>query len=161
MILHASAAFVKRFKCSVSDAGPWRGSAPGMDRWSCHFVRLGTLPVVVAMHDATLYALVLRVAGMKTFEDFCQGFLLRVAEVWQQHGAAFDPANQTVVVLPRADRSRIGSMNDAIMGFRWQLSRGDSPDKLEALSNRTPYKAIGYQFPGELLGQMLREPPGN
>lgn len=161
MILHASADFVKRFKCSVSNTGPWSDLPPGLDHWSCHFVRLGTLPVVVAMHDVTLYVLVLRVAGVKTFEDFWRGFLLRVAEVWAQNGAAFDPANQTVAVLPRTDRSRIGSMNDAILGFRWLLSQGDPPDDLGALSNQTPYKAIGYQFPGSLLRQLLGGPPGD
>ena len=155
MILHASAAFAKRFKCAVSAAGPWRGQGRRIDEWSCHYVRLGTMPVVVAMHDATLYTLVIPVTGVKTFGDFWQRFLLRVAETWAGYDAELDPANQAVVVLPRTDRSRIGSMNDAIRGFRWHRAHGDAQDSLEARANRTPYKAIDYAYPVDLLERML------
>ena len=155
MILHASAAFVKRFKCSVSAAGPWSVQGRRIDEWSCHYVRLGTMPVVVAMHDATLYVLVVPVTGVKTFGDFWRLFLLRVAETWVEYGAEFDPVNQTVIVLPRTDRTRIGSMNDAIQSFRWHRAHGDKQDGLEARANRMPYKAIDYAYPVDLLERML------
>ena len=155
MILHASAAFVKRFKCAVSAAGPWHGQGRRIDEWSCHYVRLGTMPVVVAMHDATLYTLVIPVTGVKTFGDFWRLFLLRVAGTWAAYGAEFDPANQTVIVLPRTDRTRIGSMNDAIQRIRWHRAHGDEPDGLEASANRMPYKAIDYTCPVDLLERML------
>ena len=155
MILHASAAFVKRFKCAVSAADPWHGQGRRIDEWSCHYVRLGTMPVVVAMHDATLFTLVIPVTGVKTFGDFWRLFLLRVAGTWAAYGAEFDPANQTVVVLPRTDRTRIGSMNDAIQRFRWHRAHGDEPDGLEASANRMPYKAIDYSCPVDLLERML------
>ena len=155
MILHASADFAKRFKCAVSAAGPWRGQGRRIDAWSCHYVRLGQMPVVVAMHDATLYTLVIPVTGVKTFGDFWRLFLLRVAETWAAYGAEFDAANQTVVVLPRTDRTRIGSMNDAVRGFRWNGAQGDALESLEAAANRTPYKAIDYAYPADLLERML------
>ena len=60
-----------------------------------------------------------------------------------------------MVVLPRTDRTRIGSMNDAIRGFRWHRAHGDAQDSLEARANRTPYKAIDYAYPVDLLERML------
>ena len=155
MVLRASSAFTKRFKCDLSATGPWNGQERRIDQWSCHFVRLGTAPVVVAMHDATLYVLVIPVTGVKTFGDFWRRFLDRVAETWRQFDAEFDPANQTVIVLPRTDRSRIGSMSDAIQSFRWHRAHGDALDGLEARANHTPYRAIDYNFPDELLERML------
>ena len=155
MILHASAGFAKRFKCAVSAAGPWRGRGRRIDEWSCHYVRLGKMPVVVAMHDATLYTLIIPVTGLKTFGDFWRLFLLRVAETWAAYGADFDPANQAVVVLPRTDRTRIGSMNDGVQRFRWNRAQGDALESLEAGANRTPYKAIDYAYPVDLLERML------
>ncbi len=144
---------MKRFKCAVSAAGPWRGQGRRIDEWSCHDVRLGTMPG--AMHDAALYPQVIPVTGVKTFGDFWRLFLLRVAEIWAAYGAEFEPANEAVVVLPRTDRTHIGSMNDAIQGFRWNRAHGNGLESLEARANRTPYKTIGYAYPVDLLERML------
>lgn len=157
MILHASAAFTKRFKCDVSHQGlRLPQDHARLDGWSCHFIRLGTTPLVVAMHDATLYTLVIPAKGLKGFADLWRLLLGRIVERWRDYGAEFDPENQTVMVLPRTDRSRIGSMNDAIQMFRWHWSDRAEIEELEERSNRTPYKAIGYRYPQELLAEMLR-----
>lgn len=155
MILRASAAFAKRFKCAFSTPGPWSGKKRRSDEWSCHLIRLGPLPVVVAMHDATLYVLVIPVTGVKTFEAFFRLFLARVKETWERSGSDFDSENQSVIVLSRTDRTRIGSMNDAILSFRLNRAHGDSLESLETKANHTPYKAIGYNLPDALLQQML------
>jgi len=159
MILHVSAAFQKRFKCDVSLPGKrLPQDRTRLDGWSCHFIRLGTTPLVVAMHDATLYTLVIPAKGVKSFGDLWRLLLGRIAETWREHGEEFDPENQTVMVLPRTDRSRIGSMNDAILMFRWHRSAvmDIGLEELEERSNRTPYKAIDYKQPKELLSRMLR-----
>ncbi len=156
MILHASAAFTKRFKCQVSLPEHRLPQTRRMDAWSCHFIRLGTTPVVVVMHDATLYTLVIPAKGAKSLGELWLRLVGRIAETWWKHGVEYDPGNQTVIVLPRTDRSRIGSMNDAIRMFRWHRADGAELDQLERRSNGTPYKAVGYGFPRNLLASLLQ-----
>jgi len=162
VLLHVSAAFEKKFRCPVSfaDERPVQGGR--VDAWSCHFVRVGRREMVVAMHDASLFTLILPTAGMKGFDGFLMRFIERVAEEWTRHGLEFDPNDQTVMVVRRSDRSRIGSMNDAIqlMRFHHELAReeGEQLDlgDMERRSNQTPYKALGYDLPIERL-QRLQE----
>jgi hypothetical protein len=85
----------------------------------------------------------------------------RIAEVWMKHGAEFDPANQTVMVLPRTNRSLIGSMNDAVALIRFYESFANAERveldlaDMENRSNMTPYKALGFEQPDRLLARML------
>lgn len=161
MILRASADFTKRFKCELSFEGERVPQQKRLDAWSCHFVRLGRTPLVVTMNDATLYMLIIPVTGVKGFAGIWLKLLERIGEVWERHGATFDHENQTVIVLPRTNRSLIGSMSDAInlMRFRNEDAICDgeelSLEKLEKLSNRTPSKAIGFEYPEYLLARAL------
>ena len=161
MILRASAAFTKRFKCQLSHGGERIPQERRLDAWSCHFVRIGRKPLVLAMNDATLYALIFPVKGVKGFPELWMEMLGRIAEVWMKHGAEFDPANQTVMVLSRTDRSLIGSMNDAVALIRFynDLANAEREEldlaDMERRSNMTPYKALGYEHPDRLLARML------
>lgn len=51
MILRVSDDFAKRFKCELSFDGEKVPQKKRLDAWSCHFIRLGRKPVVVAMND--------------------------------------------------------------------------------------------------------------
>jgi len=161
MILRASAAFTKRFKCDLSHKGERLPQERRLDAWSCHFVRIGRKPLVVAMNDATLYTLIFPVTGVKGFPELWLRMLGRIAEVWMRHGAEFDPDNQSVMVLPRTDRSLIGSMNDAVGLIRFydENARDEGKEldlmEMEWRSNETPYKALGYENPERLLAKML------
>ncbi len=161
MILRVSADFTKRFKCELSFEGEKVPQEKRLDGWSCHFIRLGRKPLVVAMNDATLYMLIVPVTGVKGFTDVWLRLVGRIAEVWERHGADFDPTNQTVMVMARTNRSLIGSMSDAIslMRFRNDDARfdGQEPDlaELEMMSNRTPFKANGFEYPERVLATTL------
>lgn len=162
MILRVSAAFAKQFKCSVSQVGANVPQQRRPDAWSCHFVRVRRRPLVVVMNDATLYTLILPATGVKGFPDAWLKLLERVGEVWTRHGVAFDRANQTVILLSRTDRSLIGSMNDAIklIHIYDDAAREEKTEldlmEMETLSNRTPYKALGYERPERLMAKVLR-----
>jgi hypothetical protein len=113
------------------------------------------------MNDATLYTLIFPVTGVKGFPELWMIMLGRIAEVWMKHGAEFDPNNQTVIVLPRTNRSLIGSMNDAVALVRFYdgLAQAERVDldlaNMERRSNMTPYKALGFEHPDRLLARML------
>ena len=113
------------------------------------------------MNDATLYTLVFPVTGVKGFPELWLRMLARIAEVWMKHGAEFDPNNQSVIVLPRTDRSLIGSMNDAVALIRFynDLANEERMEldlaDMESRSNMAPYKALGYEHPDRLLARML------
>jgi hypothetical protein len=101
------------------------------------------------------------VTGVKGFPELWMRMLGRIAEVWMKHGAEFDPNNQTVIILPRTDRSLIGSMNDAVAMIRFHddLAKSERVEldlsDMERRSYMTPYKALGYGRPDRLLARML------
>jgi len=157
MVLRVSADFTKRFKCELSFAGEKVPQERRLDSWSCHFIKLGRKPLVVAMNDATLYMIILPATGLKGFPALWVVLLERIYELWRRHGAELDPANHTVVALNRTNRSLIGSMNDAINLMRFRKGDAEELDlpELERLSNTTPYKANGYEHPERLLAVAL------
>jgi hypothetical protein len=162
MILRVSAAFAKQFKCDLSHEGERLPQERRMDSWSCHFVRVRRKPLVVVMNDATLYTLILPVSGAKKFPDLWMRLLDRMADVWERHGVAFDTNHQSVVVMARTNRSLIRLMNDAILLIRhYDFNAGDEGRELdlaamEIRSNQTPYKALGFVLPEELMTQALK-----
>ncbi|MES2996939.1 MAG: hypothetical protein V4733_09025 [Verrucomicrobiota bacterium] len=156
MILHASAAFVKRFKCDVTGVDKAWSQSPRMDAWSSHHVRLGTTPLVLAMHDMSLYTLLIPAKGARTFADVWMRMVGRICETWWQHGAEFDPNNQAVIVLPRSDRRRIGSMNEMVHHLRWMHSDGCDLIEMEHRINQTPLRTISYNSPARKLAELLK-----
>jgi hypothetical protein len=158
MIIRASEAFAKQFKCDLSPVGQAQPAERQLDSWSCHFIRLGRKPVVVAMNDATLYTLLIPAKGVKSFEEIWMRLVAEVFEIWTEHGGKFDPNNQTVMVVKRTDRSLVAVMNQVIQSIRWQWAiHGDDLDLLEVQThqNYTPMATLGFKFPSEELGEHL------
>lgn len=124
-------------------------------------MRIGRKPLVVLMNDATLYTLIVPATGVKGFPDFWRRLIVRIAGLWESHGAEFDPNNQSVILLGRTDRTLIGSMNDAVMMIRFhdELAKQDGKElelmEMERRSNETPYSALDHHRPGRLLKTML------
>lgn len=162
MILRVSAAFTKQFKCDLSQAGEQVLQPRRLDAWSCHFIRLRRKPLVVVMNDATLYTLILPATGVKGFPALWLRLHGRIGEVWARHGVAFDPDNQTVILLSRTNRSLSGSMNDAIQLIYFYDDRARAEGReldlvtMEARSNQTPYQALKYEWPERLMARALR-----
>ena len=113
------------------------------------------------MNDATLYSVIFASAGLRDFQSVFAVFLGRVAVKWNLEGADFDPMNQSVIVLPRSNRSLMSSMNEAIrcLTVRHQYVFDHDPDadwsEYERGLNVMPYKAIKYNSPERLLREML------
>jgi hypothetical protein len=159
--IHASREFAKRYRCQLSLAGE-KVEQPGrLDAWSAHFVRIGRIPMVVMMNDASLWAILIPATGLTTLEKLLPVFLERVAGVWGAHGVAFDSMNQSLAFFPRSNRSLIGSMNEAIFSIRCEeeMARdGGRPmdwTQMEARLNRMPYGAMKYAYPREMLAAAL------
>jgi hypothetical protein len=158
MILHLSAKLAKRLKCEIS----WQGAAVlqsgRIDSWSGDCLRIGRVQHLLMMNDHCLYSILLRAKGMNSLAAFLTAFLPRVAEVWQNHGAEFDPSNQEILVLKRANRSLIGSMNDAVRMIQFHTAGVPPLTNREALEDRlnsAHFKALGFETPKELLARRL------
>lgn len=162
MIIHASKEFAKRFKCKVSGTGHTVLQTGRPDAWSAHCFNIDRRSAVLFMNDATLYSVIFAPTGLKDFESVLAVFLAKVAAKWSLEGADFDAMNQSVIVLPRSNKSLMGSMNDAIrcLTIRYQhvFDHDQDPDwsDYEPGLNATPYKAIQYKSPEALLREMLR-----
>ena len=161
MNIHASKEFSKRFKCEVSGDGHSVLQTGRLDAWSAHCFKIGRRSAVFFMNDATLYSVIFASAGPRDFQSVFAVFLGRVAVKWNLEGADFDPMNQSVIVLPRSNRSLMSSMNEAIrcLTVRHQYVFDHDPDadwsEYERGLNVMPYKAIKYNSPERLLREML------
>lgn len=166
IIIHASQDFTKRLQCDVSMEGQ-RIEQPGrLLSWSAHVFRIGPTPFLLFMNDASLSAILAPAKEIRRYGDVVQFLLERIRKLWVQHGREFDPTAHPVMVLPRTNRSLMGSMNEAIHAIRFhhEWSRKGGPPfnclTMENQLNTTPYKAINYAFPREFLGQLLAESEG-
>lgn len=161
MILHLSNQLARRLKCRFSLDGMQVLQPGRLDAWSGHSFRVGRIEHVMMMNDASLYTILLPAKGLTSIDSFLKAFLPRVREVWQRHGSDFDSNNQEVVVLKRANRSLIGSMNDAIKAVQFydvydrEDHPGYKPMDIEERLNMVPYKALGYNSPDRLLPGLL------
>ena len=132
-----------------------------LDSWSGHVFKLGRSPMVLFMHDASLWHILIPAKGITTLEKLLPLFLARVRQVWSDHGVEFDDKNLSLGFLPRSDRSLIGSMNDAIHQIRCYAEMGlkiDDPTGLAEIEDRlhkTPYSSLGYGFPDRKLNELL------
>lgn len=161
MIIHASKAFEKRFKCEVSGEGHVVLQTGRLDAWSGHVVRIGYATYITLMNDATLYCLIIPAKGLTTFPALLKVLFPLISDVWAKHGGSFDPDNQSVIVLPRTNRALIGSMNDAMRILRHYCE--DAKDARTDLNlgrvtknlNNMPYKALKFDHPDRLLANLL------
>ena len=156
MIIHCSKDFVKRYKVRTSIVDAKIQHSRRIDSWSGHIFKMGSTPFVLFMHDASLWSLIIPAKGITKPEKLLPLFLSRVQEVWQRHGSAFDPQNQSILFLTRKDRSLIGSMNDAIqhiklLGQYQELTLKQIEDYLQS----TPFSAIDYDSPERRLKDIL------
>jgi hypothetical protein len=161
MIIHASKAFEKRFKCEVSGEGHVVLQTGRLDAWSGHFVRIRRTSYILLMNDATLYAIIIPAKGLTTFPALLKVLLPLISDLWTKHGGSFDPDNQSVIVLPRTNRSLIGSMNDAMNALRFHCEGAEFAGtpfdlaRVEWRMNENPYKSLNYDHPNRLLPKML------
>ena len=115
----------------------------------------------IVMNDASLSTIIVPLKGCKKFEDFLLLFLGIASSFLEQRGKAFDPFNQSVVVVKRSDRSLIGTMNEAKFLMQVYVS-GDLDsigtidwERLEQRLNDVPYSRIGYDSPDIRLRALI------
>ena len=113
------------------------------------------------MHDASLWPILIDVKGVTKLEDLLPLFLKRVMDLFRAHEHVFDEKNQSLIFLPRSNRSLIGSMNDAIKTLKFHVQHIKSGGKmislmgLEAYVVKTPFSAIDYQSPLDRLRELM------
>lgn len=115
----------------------------------------------VMSNEETLTTVIVPLSGVRDFNQFLPLFLARVAALWRQFGASFDPLNQSVIVLKRTERALIGSQNDIIRMLRFHIE--DALDEWEAVDwpsaegfiNSTPFRLIAYAHPIDELARQL------
>ena len=114
------------------------------------------------MHDASLATIIIPMKGVRHFEAFLPIFLTKVSEMLGSPLAEIlDPANQSVVVLRRNNRSLIGSMNNVkeLIEFTMidQEEKGAPFDWNEAehYINHTPFSLIDYELPMKKLASLI------
>jgi hypothetical protein len=69
--------------------------------------------MVLAMHDASLWPLLIPSEGCGTYEEFLQLLLVVMGGNYLAFGKPFDHGNQGIIVTRRTNRTLIGYMNDA------------------------------------------------
>jgi hypothetical protein len=162
MILHLSQALAKRLKCRLSLADSKVNQPGRVDSWSAdifRFPRLGTHALV--MHDASLWPIILPLAGCKRYADFLQTLLFHIEASYLSVGGRFDRSNLTVIATKRSNRSIIGSMNEArfllghyVGGSMDGFGEVDWPAARDQLA-QTPFTAVEGHFPDKRFAQLV------
>ena len=162
MIFYGSANFLQRLKCQVSRPEHRPAQDQTADGWSGDILKLPRIEAVaVMMHDVSLATIIVPLGGVRGHEDFLPRFLEQMASLFQSVGGHINPANQSVLVLRRANRRLIGSLNNAkqLIGFTIadQRQAGESVNWTEAQTfiNRTPFSVIDFATPMEALRSFL------
>ena len=81
LIIHASRDFTKRYKCEMSLPEKKVAQTGRPDPWSAHFVRISRKPMVIMMHDATLWSVIISATGVTALPKFLGILLGRVAGI--------------------------------------------------------------------------------
>ncbi len=163
MIISVSKDFESRFKCRMSRVSGPVNQREIIDAWSAHVFRLGRTPHVLFMHDASLWHLIINAKGITGLDKLLPLFFTRIREVWHLHGAAFDDLNQSVLFMPRANRTLIGSMNEAIQHIKALAEMASdqehclSTKEIEDYMQQTPYSALEHVFPDRSLKRLLSD----
>jgi len=162
MILHASKSFTEHLKCEVSGPNRKLPHHSSLDSWSIDLFKLTKVGAyALVMNDTSLSSIIIPLKGVRDFEVFLPLMLARVAELFVQHGKGIDPKNQSVIILPRSNRSIIGTMNEAKYlvqdGISCDLEHVGEVDweSLENELNETPYSRIDYDTPDKRLRKLI------
>ena len=161
MIIHASRDFAARYKCRMSQVGDDAAQTGRIDAWSAHFFKFRSQPLVLLMHDASLSPILIEAKGITKLDVLFPLFLARVQDLWRAHDRAFDCQNQSMVFLPRSNRSLIGSMNDAIHHTKFHAEeariQGRTIDwvEIEHFVHVLPFGCLSYSAPYERLRDLL------
>lgn len=162
MIISVSKDFERRFKCRMSRVSVPVNQREIIDSWSAHVFRLGRTPHVLFMHDASLWHLIISAKRITSLDKLLPLFFTRIREVWNLHSVAFDDLNQSVLFMPRANRTLIGSMNESIRQIKSLTETASDQDSLsiqeiEDYMQQTPYSALEHIFPDRSLKKLLSE----
>ena len=120
-----------------------------------------TLPGGARIGDESLSSIIIPLKGVKTFEVFLPLMFEREAKLFGKHGLSFDASNQQVIIVPRSNRSLIGTMNEAKLLIQDSVYCDCDHvgvidcESLEHSLNETPYSRIGYDTPDMRLQKMI------
>lgn len=158
MIIHASAEFVKHFKCRVSHPGRPVTHQRSTDSWSAHVVDLRGKKLVLLMNDMTLYALVIPLDKGLTFDEFVLRFFKRILIEWDLRGMALSDTDLSILVLKRSNRQLIGCMNDTAKRLAVLAESGEAEDnwtRIEIILNDTPFTLLKNKSPDESMDLLV------
>jgi len=150
-----------RRKLHVPPLGHTGVEAPAHLRWYAIVFTAQRTQYLLATNAASLYSVVWYGRGITDDSDFMLGFLQRLKEQMRGDGLGFiferciQPHGHSVSLLKTEDRSVLGSMNDMVTCSKYTLAAADlSPDELSAHINGTPYGALGYGIPRDVLSKL-------
>jgi len=130
-------------------------------RWYGNVVTAQRTQYLLATNAASLYSVVCYGRGITNDSNFLRHFLdcLKAQMNKDRLDLVYErcilPHAHNLTVLKTEDRSVLGSMNDMARACKFVLSSNDrSTMELSARLNETPYSALGYEFPIEVLQKM-------
>jgi hypothetical protein len=114
MILHLSAALAKKLRVPLSFPNMPVLQTGRSDSWSADILKVrGRERMVLVMHDASQWPLLIPIEGCGTYEEFLQLLMVVMAGNYLAFDKPFDHANQEIILTRRTNRTLIGYMNDA------------------------------------------------
>ena len=114
MILHLSSALAKKLRVNLSFKDMPVVQAGREDAWSADILKVnGKERMVLVMHDASQWPILIPVEGCQTYEEFIGLLMIMLAGNYEAFNKPFDHKNQEILLTRRTNRTLIGYMNDA------------------------------------------------
>lgn len=165
-LIHCTQKLLKELAVIPADPDMVQINPEGLGNWYANLLRFDRRKCILFTNERTLYSFLIpgvlkkdllsidnlllnHLAYNLQYEGFSTGVIERVLEEYKEVGLA-----KTV------SKSVLGSMNDLKVGYEFEVYRADGIEHLNVLAvnqkmNRTPLKAIKYNFPIEELKRVV------
>jgi len=145
---------------------------PAVSGWHANLLRIERRKCVLFTHDETLFSVFIPELKKPDFVHLQDVFGQRLfkAMLWneftQTQIEAMLELCREIHFAKSSNRSVLGSMNDMRVQIEWYVERDGGLESVDLMRlhhdlNRTPYKAVGYQYPVERLRACLEQQIGN
>jgi hypothetical protein len=136
-----------------------------IDDYHCNLLKFGRYNSVLMTNDKSLYSFFLfglKADDFKHFEEVLRESVFKLlleSGLPQKQFEKVLESMETFNYSKTSNRSVIAYMNDMKRQIEGYLGIGDDIYTLNKKLNETPYKAVGYSYPIEVFGEIVKDAP--
>lgn len=165
-LLHCTQKLLDELDVELTTPGAAQVSPEGLGNWYANLLRLDRRKCILFANERTLYSFLVPGVLKKDLLNIGTLFLSHLGYNLQYEGLDTEVTEgvlgeyKDIGFARTTSKSVLGSMNDLKFGYEFEVARAGGIDGLNILAvnqkmNRTPLKAINYNFPIEEIKRVL------